>query len=49
MKKQENIDKLMNIIDGFSEKEIEQVLTFAEFLVYKRKNNIKTSKDTKKY
>lgn len=40
-----NIEKLMNIINNFSEKEIEQVLIFVEFLEYKRKNRIEEITD----
>lgn len=36
----ENQKKLMSIIENFSEEQIEQVITFAEFLVYQRNKKI---------
>lgn len=36
----ENQKKLMRIIENFSEKQIEQVITFAEFLVYQKNKEI---------
>lgn len=36
----ENQKKLMRIIENFSEKELEQVVVFAEFLVYQKNKEI---------
>ena len=36
----ESQKKLLDIIKNFSEKEIEQVITFAEFLIYKKNKEV---------
>ena len=36
----ENQKKLMSIIENFSEEQIDQVITFAEFLIYQRNNEV---------
>lgn len=40
IKVNESQKKLLDIIKDFSEKEIEQVITFAEFLIYKKNKEV---------
>lgn len=36
----ENQKKLISIIENFSDEQIDQVITFAEFLIYQRNNEV---------